>query len=226
MTNNWNKTIDPVLPYVYKIKTPNGSGTGFQIFYSQKLNLTVIATALHVINHENEWEEPIKLIHHQSNTNILLKNTDRKIEIYPEKDLALIYFSKKDSKIPTTNPKVVSENTCYKVGVEIGWCGYPSISNDQLCFFEGFISCILNKERSYLVDGIAINGVSGGPAFIKLANNTPVFIGIISAYIPNRSTGETLPGLSVVRSVEPYQESLKKLKSFELQKEKDVIKKK
>ena len=58
------------------------------------------------------------------------------------------------------------------------------------------------------MDGVAINGVSGGPAFhVTGVEEMPVLImGVVSAYVPNRATGETLPGLSVVRDVAQFHE--------------------
>ncbi|HVO45571.1 MAG TPA: hypothetical protein VMT29_04480, partial [Steroidobacteraceae bacterium] len=58
-------------------------------------------------------------------------------------------------------------------------------------------------ESTYLVDGVAINGVSGGPAF-SCAVGSVQMIGLVSAYIPNRATGEVLPGVAVVRDVSEF----------------------
>jgi len=83
-------------------------------------------------------------------------------------------------------------------------------------FFSGHISCYRENEDDYLVDGNAINGVSGGPAFYVDSKTSETKIcGVVTAYIPNRATGEALPGLCVVTSVEPYQEDLKKLRSID-----------
>jgi hypothetical protein len=75
-----------------------------------------------------------------------------------------------------------------------------AIPKASLCFFSGHISAWLEPDEAYLVDGVAINGVSGGPAFIP----ERMLIGVVSAYIPNRATGELLPGLAVVRGVQQF----------------------
>jgi hypothetical protein len=62
------------------------------------------------------------------------------------------------------------------------------------------VSAWVEAETAYLVDGVAINGVSDGPAFIP----EHVLVGVVSAYVPNRATGEPLPGLAVVRGVEQF----------------------
>ena len=70
--------------------------------------------------------------------------------------------------------------------------------------------------ESYLVDGVAINGVSGAPAFFIDPKTSELKIcGVISNYYPNRSTGEALPGLSMIRSVMTYRETLKSLKTID-----------
>ena len=86
------------------------------------------------------------------------------------------------------------------MGNDIGWLGFPAVATARLCFFGGRISAWDSDAKTYFVDGVAINGVSGGPAFIT-ATPLPMIIGIMSAYIPNRATGEVLPGLSLVRDV-------------------------
>ena len=65
------------------------------------------------------------------------------------------------------------------------------------------------------MDGVAINGVSGGPAFCGEADGTVTLTGVLSAYIPNRATGEALPGLAVVTDVVEFHGMVGSFKSFE-----------
>jgi hypothetical protein len=74
---------------------------------------------------------------------------------------------------------------------------------------------------AYLVDGVAINGVSGGPAF-HLGEHFPIIIGVVSAYIANRVTGETLPGMCVVGDVTRFHEVINHFKSMEEAKKKET----
>lgn len=77
-------------------------------------------------------------------------------------------------------------------GSEVGILGFPGLVEPELCFFKGSVSGFLNQPPTYLIDGVAINGVSGGPAFDSRAH----LIGLVSAYIPNRvDESTTLPGL-------------------------------
>jgi hypothetical protein len=99
-------------------------------------------------------------------------------------------------------------------GADIAWLGFPAIFEPELCFFHGFISGFRANPPTYLVDGTAMPGVSGGPAF----DNRAHLIGLVSAYIPHAQAGEPiLPGvLSVVpiNLIGRYAETTLKAKLF------------
>lgn len=218
MAKRWHDALTEIKPYVFKISTPRGSGTGFQLTFSP---LWGIATAYHVIEHANEWGETIKLTHHASQQTITLKEGDGRIIIpFPAEDLAFIIMPKsllpdRKEEIPTTDQEMIRPGRIMKEGAEIGWCGFPSVARKNLCFFHGSISAFLGEEGNYLVDGVAINGVSGGPAFYIDAEDKIRICGVISAYMPNVATGDTLPGLSVVTAVKPYQTMVQTFKDLE-----------
>jgi len=70
--------------------------------------------------------------------------------------------------------------------------------------------------RSYLIDGVAINGVSGGPVIYHTpAPETIHVIGVISAYIANRQQGQALPGLSVAQDISHSQSVMETIKSID-----------
>ncbi len=206
--------MEHIKPYVYKIYTPRGTGTGFQLSYAQNKQFIGIATALHVIDHAHDWEEPIKLVHHQSGATTILREAERVIFSYRDKDLAFILLNVGDLPVNTTDLSMIPPDKRLKQGVHMGWCGFPVVAPDQLCFFTGHMSSWLLDQKSYLVDGVAINGVSGGPAF-TVDNKGPRICGVVSAYVPNRVTGETLPGVCLIRDVSPYRNALKTVSSLE-----------
>jgi len=208
MTQPWFDLFEKNRTFIFKIITPNGYGTGFQIFHNE--NLCGIATAYHVIDHAHEWQEPIKLLHFGSQETIFLKENERVIYAYPNKDLAFIIFNKGKLPLSLDVPDLVPSDKYLKPGAAMGWCGFPNVQPQELCFFSGHVSCYLEKDESYLVDGVAINGVSGGPAFADFGT----IIGVVTAYMPNLSRGQALPGLCVVRSVAQYQETLKHIKTL------------
>lgn len=210
-TNSWQDAIDAVKPYIFKIATPAGTGTGFLLSHT-KTQILGIATAYHVVGHAHEWQQLIRVKHFSTGKEVVLSNDKRAIFVYPDKDLAFIMFPsiEKGLTLPSDDLSTISHTKRMRVGVEIGWCGFPYIQQDDLCFFNGHISCWIEGEKAYLVDGVAINGVSGGPA---IQMNAEV-MGVVSAYIPNKATGGNLPGVCVIRDVSPYKDELEVFKNF------------
>ncbi|MDD5289830.1 MAG: serine protease [Patescibacteria group bacterium] len=217
----WFEALQIIRPYIFQILTPTGRGTGFQISYYPNKKLCGVATAYHVVQHAEKWGEPIELIHNDSKKKIMLQEKERVIFIHPEQDLAFILFNAtadaEELPVKPDSLKLIDPEKTLKQGVELGWCGFPAIAPfGELCFFSGYVSCCVKKDDFYLVDGVAINGISGGPAFWLTFNTSELKVcGVVSAYIPNRATGEPLPGLCMVTSVEQYQKELKSLKSLD-----------
>ncbi len=195
-----------------RIWTPQGSGTGFLVSNSGTTDLCAVATAAHVIDHAHYWEEPIRIEHPASAKTLLLRPVDRSVNLEAQADTAAVVFRRGDFVLPQDMLPLAAKGSYYKPGVEIGWLGYPAIPRASLCFFSGRISAWLPGESAYLVDGVAINGVSGGPAFIT---EGATLVGVVSAYMPNRATGEVLPGLAVVRDVTQFHELVENFKSFD-----------
>ncbi len=196
----WYAVVEKLTPYVFRILTPQGSGTGFLVSNSKSSDLCAVATAGHVISHAHYWEEPVRIEHQGTGKTLLLRKDQRAIITHSSVDTAAIIFERGDMAFPADSLPLALRGRHFKPGVEIGWLGYPAIPQASLCFFSGHISAWLAEEQAYLVDGVAINGVSGGPAFIAEG----VFMGVVTEYRPNRATGESLPGLALVRSVEPF----------------------
>jgi hypothetical protein len=202
----WQTAIETVKPYVVKILTPQGTGTGFLVSFPKDRRLFGVATAAHVVNHAHLWEEPIRLHHVGSGETVVLHHADRAIFLEENLDTAAVVFQNQSIKWPEKALELIPVAVNLKIGNEVGWLGFPAISPANLCFFTGVASCWLENDRAYLVDGVAINGVSGGPAFHVAMDGVLRVIGVVSAYIPNRATGEPLPGLCVVRDVKQFQE--------------------
>jgi hypothetical protein len=147
--------------------------------------------------HAHEWEEPIRLTHAQTGASRIFTQSERVILANPEKDVATILFSDTSLGLPTKPLGLTAADMRIREAIPVGWLGYPASITNKLCFFKGVISCFLDDEESYLVDGVAINGVSGGPAFMTFGQSVEAIslIGLVTAYVPNRSAVEVLPGL-------------------------------
>ena len=210
----WHEAIAQFEPYLFRIFTPDGSGTGWLVSRSTSTPLCVIATASHVLDHAHYWEEPIRLQHHQSGKTVLLRPRDRAINIDHITDTTAIMLNGNDLVLPDKPLPLIKKDSHLKPGVDIGWLGYPAIQRANLCFFSGPISAYLREDAAYLVDGVAINGVSGGPAFRRISGSAEV-IGVVSAYIPNRATGDVLPGVALVHDVNRFHDLADRLKTLD-----------
>jgi hypothetical protein len=218
-TVEWFQVVELIRPHVVRISTPRGSGTGFLLSHAKNLDLISIATAAHVINHAHYWEEPIRFTHADSGKSLLIRDPERAVFIDEDRDTAAILVAKGDLPVPTDAFPLGPKGMHLRVGNEIGWLGFPAIANAGLAFFSGRISAWM--DSSYLVDGVAINGVSGGPAF-HLASGAPTIVGVVSAYVPNRATGETLPGLAVVTDVAHFHDVVERFATLDQAKEQET----
>ena len=158
---------------------------------------------LHEVEHADKLHTPIgKHVHGSANPE-WLKQDDQ--EIFPDSkgDSAIILLSHRDLSLPQDPIQLFPVETAIPVGMEVGWIGYPAIFD--LCFFSGRISGSIgdfgNGRHAYLIDGVAISGVSGGPVIVKSGRWGTRITGSISAYYVNRAKGEALPGLSLVKDV-------------------------
>src|SRR5437764_8081939 len=136
MTIEWHHATDVIEPYVVRIATPRGSGTGFLLARGKKESFIAIATAAHVVQHAHFWEEPIRIDHLSTSTSILLRVSDRAIFIDEARDSAAIVFDKPEAPLPEKTLALAPEGKILKVGVEVGWLGYPAVSSQDLCFFS------------------------------------------------------------------------------------------
>jgi hypothetical protein len=214
MNTPWDNVIKKVSPYVVKIDTPTGSGTGFLCGYNEDKSLCFIATANHVISDAEEWQQPIKIYNHVLEKTTFLKESVRVIFPGPETDSAVIACSPSELDFPKEPIKLLPMDIPIEIGVEVGWVGYPSIEPNTLCFFSGSVSARRKNRTAYLIDGVAINGVSGGPVIFRHETDGAQFVGVISAYHASRQGGDALPGLLIAQDVSHFHNVIQRLKSL------------
>jgi hypothetical protein len=211
----WQEAVEAIKPYVVRISTPDHSGTGFLFAYAAAGGICGFATAAHALAQAFYWEQPVRVEHFATGTERLLRPVDRSIVLDESTDTGAIVFVRDDFPLPQVPLPTTPETMNYRVGVEIGWVGFPGVQLDQLCFFSGRISAWHEQKQAYLVDGVAISGVSGGPAFHVGADGKPILLGVVSAYLPNKAAGAALPGLSVVQHIGHLEKWVEGLKSLE-----------
>lgn len=218
---NWNAIVDKVAPYVVKIETPGGHGTGFLCLYNQDKSFLGIATARHVIAEADEWQQPLRIRHFPTQTTQFFKESDRTILSDADTDSAVILISSGgDLKLPEDTIPLFPTSIPLPIGTEVGWLGFPAIAAHTLCFFSGSISARQEWRHAYLIDGVAINGVSGGPVLYLTETSGVNIVGTVSAYVGNKITGATLPGLAIARDVSHFHDMISMIKNLDEAKEK------
>ena len=193
----WSEAARLVAAQTVRIDTHNSWGTGFFIYGDPEKQVLTIGTAYHVI--ENVAKNPVHVKLADGRT--LVTNDRPPGMLYARVDdldaVVIICTGLDDIPVPTV-PLLDKRESPLTVGADLGWLGFPRVAPDQLCFFSGRVSAI--SQDHFLVDGTAIHGVSGGPAFC-VTNDGPKIVGSITAYLPNRVQNDTtLPGLSLVTS--------------------------
>jgi len=211
---HWSDAVNSSLPCIVKIDTPTGHGTGFLCFSNPKKSMIAIATAGHVIHHADKWMEPIRIYTHDGSKSLLLKANERHITMGNLSDSAIILFSKDQKMFEQTPPlSLLDQEYVLRVGTQVGWIGFPTLEPDTPCFFSGMISA--RKEDAYLIDGVAINGVSGGPVLYVDDEDETRVVGTVSAYRMNKTTGDTLPGLLIAQDLSLFHDVLTHIRTVE-----------
>jgi trypsin-like peptidase len=211
---NWNDVVAAVRPHVVKIETPEGHGTGFLCLYNEPRTLCGIATAYHVIARADEWQQPVRIKHYPSDQSALLAEADRVILVDSDTDSAVVLLPAGKLPLPDSPLGLIPITHRLPVGAEVAWLGYPGVEKELLCFFAGNISAWSDARRAYLIDGVSIHGISGGPVLYR-SDSGPRIVGSISAYMVNRATGESLPGLAIAQDVWHFHATISALRSFD-----------
>ncbi len=199
---HWSDAVNSTLPSIVKIETPSGHGTGFLCYFNPDKPMVAIATAGHVILHADKWMEPIRIYTHDGSKSMLLKAKERHITLGNRSDSALILFSKPQDLFVNTLPlDLLDQEYVLRVGTQVGWIGFTTLEPDTPCFFSGMISARQDHKNAYLIDGVAINGVSGGPVLHVDEDEDVKVVGTVSAYRTHKTSGDTLPGLLIAQDL-------------------------
>ena len=212
---NWDQIVKKVTPHIVKIETQSGHGSGFLFLYNHDKSWCGIATAAHVLYQADKWKQPIQIFHSESNQTLFLRENERVITIDWETDSAVLLFNKGDFPLPKDLIPLLPTGNPLSIGLEVGWLGFPAIESFTLCFFSGIISARKDFRKAYLIDGVAINGVSGGPVLYPAGNEGIKFIGTVNAYKANRVTGEALPGLLIAQDVSHFHNTFNYVRSID-----------
>jgi hypothetical protein len=214
---DWNDIVNKITPYIVKIETPAGHGTGFLCLYNEERGSCGIATACHVVEYAEQWQQPIRITQPSTQRLAFLQEADRIIFPDPVRDSAVIILPVGKLELPEELIPLRPIKDLLLIGDEVAWLGFPAIGRDSdtLCFFSGNVSARQESRHAYLIDGVAINGVSGGPVLYSSPADGLQIVGAITAYIANRATGEALPGLAVAQDVSHVHDTASTIKSLD-----------
>jgi len=198
----WDQVIDRVSPLVFRVYAGQSAGTAFIISCAPAKTSgrysAILATALHVLTDAVQTGDNVTLVSADKSRVFDSSIDEMRIQELGSAvhDTAMILLL---SDRPIVQQDQLLPMLPYEFmlprGVEVGWLGFPGLVEPELCFFHGHISGYSSDPPMYLVDGVAIHGVSGCPAF----DNRAHFIGLVSAYVPNViDESTTLPGMSAI----------------------------
>ena len=196
---SWDKVVSRAEPIVFQLLAGHSAGTCFAVSIGTSPDshslYYMFATAFHVVKDITLSKEPIYMLAADGKTVCEAEVGCYMIiplgsEVF---DTALIMVKSSEQIITQNNLlPMFSHESQMPRGAEIGIVGFPGIVKGEFCFFKGTVSGFLSNPPTYLLDAVAINGVSGGPAL----DNHAQIIGLVSSYIPNRvNQYTTLPGL-------------------------------
>jgi hypothetical protein len=195
----WDRVFERVEKNVFRLYAGQSAGTCFVVSVASTPNkrssFAILATAWHVVEGLIGTDQCITLVSADKTATLTEDAAGFGIaRVGPEVfDTALLIA---ETCTPLRAPEellpLLPSDSMMARGAQIGSLGFPGICEHELCFFHGVVSGYLSSPPTYLVDGVAVNGVSGGPAFDDRAH----VIGLVSSYIPNRiDEHTTLPGL-------------------------------
>lgn len=201
----WYEAVDRFEKSVFNINAGSSAGTGIvvSIGYDRQTSdaYATIATAWHVLSSLPQTSDDIRLT--STNKTKVLSSDKNQMVFHPlgesRYDTGLIIVNTGEPLLKESELlPIFPHDSVLARGADVGWLGFPGLAEHELCFFHGFISGYLNDPPTYLVDGVAVHGVSGGPVF----DNRAHLIGMVSAYIPNRIDRQTtLPGLLAITPI-------------------------
>lgn len=215
----WSQAASQMRQNLVKISTLGGIyGSGFLIPPPPKApgNLCAI-TAFHVIKQAYETGATIEIEHVGENKKISLPSLARSVFVVPDRDQAIISFNGPRDFEKLHAVTFLSRNRHYNPGVELGWLGFPNleVAQDVVCFLSGHVSAYIEDKEAYLIDGVSIHGLSGGPVFY-CSDDRVVMAGIVTNYYPNPVNNQAWPGLAMFRTINPL------MKLYDGQKRQDI----
>jgi hypothetical protein len=199
----WHEVVEKMAPITFRVYAGDIVGTAFivSLAHNNAGQSAILATAWHVI--EDAASKPIDVQIVSSDRRTIFDTHVDEMRVQQigstANDTGLIFLKSRKPIIEFGQlVPILDFRSMIMRGTEVGWLGFPGLADPEICFFHGYVSAFLNEPPTYLIDGVAISGVSGGPVF----DDSCHLIGLVSAYLPNRvSRQTTLPGMSALMPI-------------------------
>ena len=98
----WHVSYEKIEPYLVRIDTEDGFGTGFLFAYNSDHSIAAIATAAHVVEQADLWQKPLNIRHHQKGATAFLKFNDRVILVDNDRDAATVLLRANELPFPSS----------------------------------------------------------------------------------------------------------------------------
>ncbi|MBQ7177105.1 MAG: trypsin-like peptidase domain-containing protein [Victivallales bacterium] len=206
----WCNAVQLMMGNLVRIDTHGGGyGSGFIIPPPTNTpgNCCVL-TAYHVLTLAYETGATITIRSAKTDVRVDLPSLLRYVFVVKDRDQAIICFNAPKDFALLHTIHFLSHDYHYNPGAELGWLGFPCLkkAREVPCFFSGRISAYLPDDEAYLIDGVSIHGLSGGPAFYCDDDGKVVLAGIVTNYYPNEVNNQSWPGLAMFRTINPLME--------------------
>jgi Trypsin-like peptidase domain len=96
----------------------------------------------------------------------------------PEFDLGLVFLRSVDDLLHVNEMMPLRLKTAPSLGENLGWYGYPGSLEHEPMFCRGTLACFKTDQHSYLINGIAYPGMSGG----AVADQYGWVVGVVSEW--------------------------------------------
>lgn len=205
----WNSVIDGVSPYIVSIDTPLGHSTGFLCGRNASGTVCGIVAAYDVMERAVEKEQPVCITHYESGETTMLNSSDRIIFPDPLRETSCALIALSGGRLPFPRHDLPLLAGRLNTGDEVVWLGLPRQDPERLCFFTGRISAWMDHRDAYLLDGVGVNGISGGPVATVFPGGRIGIVGAITASLANRAAGNVIPGLSLAEDIQHFQDLIR-----------------
>ena len=205
----WSKAVHEMMGNLVRIET-HGDGYGSGFIIPPPMNTSgncCVLTAYHVIELAHKTGATITIRSAKHGMGIDIPSLLRHVFFIKERDQAIISFNAPKDFASLQTVHFLAHEYHYNPGVELGWLGFPNLKKaiNVPCFLAGRISAYLPDDEAYLIDGVSIHGISGGPAFY-CDEDKVVLAGIVTDYYPNEVNNQSWPGLAMFRTINPLME--------------------